>query len=183
MMKMPTQPESGAPGPLARGRSQPVAQDEEGAEPMPDAEQPEGEAGSMDMGKMQELHDLILARAQDILAKHPQELLTAMKADPVQAAVKFGVQAIRTVVSAAEKATGAQIPYEVIQAVAIDMLHMIAQIGVEKGLIPDEQLEPFVKESMQQGFIEYLRQDQAEGKITPDQIKQIKKKNFPLISR
>ena len=51
-----------------------------------------------------EMFNLVTGRAMEALSKDPRGLDAALKADPVEAAVSYGVKALWTVADAAEQA-------------------------------------------------------------------------------
>lgn len=114
--------------------------------------------------KMLELVQLVAARAQQALAKSASELDSALKADPVQAAVEFGANALRGVVQAAEQA-GKTLPFEVVINAGVALIQVIATIASEKGYLPDDQIETFLKEVFQQSVSAYAKMDVDDGLI------------------
>lgn len=118
--------------------------------------------------KMQELFKLITARTLEALAHVGKDFDAALRADPVQAAVQFGTSALRSVVGGATKA-GVKAPFEVIFAAGLQTIKEIGAIAAEKGYLPDDQIEVFLKEALQQSLQRYTQLDMKDGLISPEQ--------------
>lgn len=114
--------------------------------------------------RLLELVQLVVARTRDALAASPSELDTALKADPVQAAVQFGTRALRGVATAAEQA-GKPLSFEVLVNAGLVVIQDIASIAVEKGYMAEGEIETFLKEVFQQSIAAYARMDLDDGKI------------------
>lgn len=119
--------------------------------------------------RLLELVQLVVARTREALVASAGELDTALKADPVQAGVEFGVRALRAVVGAAEEA-GKPLSFEVVINAGIVVIQDIASIAVEKGYLADGEIETFLKEVFQQSIAAYARMDMDEGKLTKEQM-------------
>ena len=52
----------------------------------------------------------------------------------------------------------------------IQLVKDVAGIANEAGVVPDEKLEGFLQDVMQQSIAEYLRMDADEGLISPEQM-------------
>lgn len=115
--------------------------------------------------KLLEAFGVIVARVRQALAKVAPDLDSALKAQPVTAAVNFGVAALRQVVAAAEQA-GVQLPPEAVLAAGMQMLKDLAEIALQKGYIREAELQPFLKEGFQQAIARYTQLDAKEGRIS-----------------
>lgn len=144
----------------------------EGSESEP-GEPGEGGQGAATMGqpeidpRMLDLAQLVASRALDALAKVGGEFRSALKADPVQASVEFGTHALRQVAQAATEA-GKPLPFEVVMAAGMMVIKEMAAIAVEAGLLPEEQIETFLKEVLQQSIATYARLDRQDGLINDE---------------
>ncbi|MBI5270698.1 MAG: hypothetical protein HY856_13585 [Burkholderiales bacterium] len=116
-----------------------------------------------------ELTQLVVARTLDALSKVGKELDTAMRADPIAAAVQFGTTSLRTVVMAAMRARR-NIPFEVVMAAGMEVIKHLASIANEKGYLPDEQIETFLKEVLQQSMAQYAKLDMQDGMLKPGEV-------------
>jgi hypothetical protein len=125
--------------------------------------------------KVVELFNLVVARTMQALTKVAPGLDAALKADPVQGAVKFGVQALRTVVMAAQKA-GKSIPFEVVLNAGMQVIKEIAGIANDKGYLPDNQIETFLKEVLQQSIAQYAQLDAKDGVLSQGQLAQLQQR-------
>lgn len=166
------------PGEAAE-RETPAMEADEEANPEMEAGEP-GEA--MEGGAQQdidprlvELSQLVVARVRQALEKTAPELQTALKADPVQAAVEFGTRSLRAVAMAAEQA-GKALPFEAILVAGMQTIKDIGEIANELGYLPDEQIETFLKESFQQSIAAYARMDMDEGLIDDQSLQAIQQK-------
>ena len=127
-------------------------------------EQPGDDGAAAVDPRLLELVQLVVARTRDALAASASELDTALKADPVQAAIEFGVRALRGVASAAEEA-GKPLSFEVVINAGVVVIQDIASIAVEKGYLQEAGIETFLKEVFQQSVAAYARLDMDDGKI------------------
>lgn len=141
---------------------------------MEDMEAMGAEGGSVDP-RMMEAFQLTLARVREALTKVAPDLDAALKADPVQGAVEFGVTAVREVAMAAQKA-GRNLPFEVLLATGMQTIKDLAEIANDKGYLPDEQIEPMLKEAFQQSMTKYVQLDAEQGLISPEDMQAVQQK-------
>lgn len=113
--------------------------------------------------------DMLLGRARQIMGETAEEWMQALKLDPVATAVKFGTQTLRHLAQQSEQAGQPVDPAVLIHA-GIQLVKDVAGIANEAGVVPDEKLEPFLQDVMQQSIAEYLRMDADEGLISPEQM-------------
>lgn len=135
----------------------------------------EGQGGQQVDPRMMELFQLTVGRVREGLAAVAQNLDAALKADPLEATIKFGTEVLRKVVMAASKA-GKQIPFEVIMATGMQTIKDLAGIAVEKGYMDEGQLESFMKEAFQRSLTRYTQLDMADGLIDQSQVSQLQQK-------
>lgn len=119
----------------------------------------------------QQQFDLLLGRAREMMEASSDEWIAALKADPIQGAVTLGTQTIRSLVKMSEKA-GQKVDPAVLFHVGLQFVKDIAGLVNTAGLVPDDQLEVFIKEVTQQSLASYLEDDEAEGLIKPAQAQQ-----------
>lgn len=122
-----------------------------------------------------ELANLVVSRVRQAMAASGQELATALKADPVQAAVEIGTGAVREVAKAADEA-GKPIPFEVLLVAGMQALKDLAALANELGYLPDEQIESFLKEGFQQSVRAYAEMDMADGLIDDQALQEVQQK-------
>lgn len=122
--------------------------------------------------QMVEAVQLVAARAQEVLAQSAQDLDAALSANPVKAAVEFGVRALRGVAGAAEQA-GRQLPFAVLLNAGLVIIQVIADIANQKGYLGDEDIEPFLKEVFQQSVTAYAKLDARDGKLQPKDMQAV----------
>ena len=113
--------------------------------------------------------DMLLGRARQIMGETAEEWMQALKLDPVTTAVKFGTQTLRHLAQQSEQAGQPVDPAVLIHA-GIQLVKDVAGIANEAGVVPDEKLEGFLQDVMQQSIAEYLRMDADEGLISPEQM-------------
>ena len=113
--------------------------------------------------------DMLLGRARQIMGETAEEWMQALKLDPVATAVKFGTQTLRHLAQQSEQAGQPVDPAVLIHA-GIQLVKDVAGIANEAGVVPDEKLEGFLQDVMQQSIAEYLRMDADEGLISPEQM-------------
>lgn len=113
--------------------------------------------------------DMLLGRARQIMGETAEEWMQALKLDPVTTAVKFGTQTLRHLAQRSEQAGQPVDPAVLIHA-GIQLVKDVAGIANEAGVVPDEKLEGFLQDVMQQSIAEYLRMDADEGLISPEQM-------------
>jgi hypothetical protein len=142
------------------------------------AEQPQAappqQAAKVDP-KLVALVELVASRTMQALAQVGPDLDAALKADPVDAAVKFGTQALRQVVMAAMQA-GKELPFDAIVNAGMVVIKELAAIANDKGYLPDEQIETFLKEVFQQSLAEYTRLDMKDGMLTQGDMQAMQEK-------
>ena len=113
--------------------------------------------------------DMLLGRARQIMGETAEEWMQALKLDPVATAVKFGTQTLRHLAQQSEQAGQPVDPAVLIHA-GIQLVKDVAGIANEAGVVPDDKLESFLQDVMQQSIAEYLRMDADEGLISPEQM-------------
>ncbi len=117
--------------------------------------------------EQQEQFDLLLGRARQIMAADADLWLKALKQAPVAAAVKMGTQVLRNLAQQSEKA-GQPVDPAVLMHVGVTMVKDIAGVVNDHGIVPDEQIEDFLQQVMQESMAEYMRMDADEG-LMPEQ--------------
>lgn len=122
-----------------------------------------------------ELANLVVSRVRQAMAGNGSELASALKADPVQAAVEIGTGAVREVAKAAAEA-GKPIPFEVLLVAGMQALKDLAALASELGYLPDEQIESFLKEGFQQSVAAYAQMDMADGLIDEQALQSVQQK-------
>lgn len=110
--------------------------------------------------------DMLLGRARQIMGETAEEWMQALKLDPVTTAVKFGTPTLRYLAQQSEQAGQPVDPAVLIHA-GIQLVKDVAGIANEAGVVPDEKLEGFLQDVMQQSIAEYLRMDADEGLLQP----------------
>lgn len=120
-----------------------------------------------------ELFDLVVGRTMKALSQSAQDLDAALKADPVQATVKFATAALRTVAQGAGDA-GKPISFDILAQAGMQVIKEIAGIANEKGYLPDEGIETFLKEAFQQSLSEYTKMDAADGTLKKEDLDKVK---------
>lgn len=141
-----------------------LAQQGEPQDPSMDAEpgQTEQAAKQPASPEQQAQFDMLLGRARQIMGETAEEWMQALKLDPVATAVKFGTQTLRHLAQQSEQAGQPVDPAVLIHA-GIQLAKDVAGIANEAGVVPDEKLEGFLQDVMQQSIAEYLRMDADEG--------------------
>ncbi|EJE50111.1 hypothetical protein PMI14_05316 [Acidovorax sp. CF316] len=115
---------------------------------------------------------MLLGRARQIMGEQAQEWRQAMEADPVEAAVRMGTQTLRFLAMDSEKA-GQPVDPAVLLHAGVQLVKDIAGVANDAGLVPDDQLEPFLQQVMQESIAEYMRMDADEGLMpSPEQLQQ-----------
>lgn len=150
----------------------------EAGEPGESAEAPEPGEGGAQAGvdpKLMELSSLVVARVRDALAAAGEDLKTTLKADPVQGAVEIGTRAVREVAMGAEKA-GRALPFEAILVAGMQVIKDMAEIAVELGYLPEDQIETFLKEVFQQSVRAYAKLDMDAGLIDQQSLAAVQQK-------
>ena len=115
----------------------------------------------------QKQFDMLLGRAREMMGHTGEEWIAALKADPVKAAVKMGTGTLREMATASAKA-GQEVDPAVLLHVGIQFVKDIAGVANAAGAVPDDQLEPFLKDVMSQSIMEYLRADAQDGLLSPE---------------
>lgn len=106
--------------------------------------------------------DLLLGRARQVMGENGEQLIAAIKADPVQMGVMFGTRTLRELAMMSEKA-GQPVDPAVLIHVGITLIQDIAGLANEAGMVPDEQLEDYIRQVTQESLAEYLRMDAEDG--------------------
>lgn len=139
-----------------------------------DAEGGEGKSGEKTYTKEdRELFDLVVGRTMKALAQSADDLDRAMKADPIEAAVQFGTSALRTVAQGAGDA-GQEISFDILAQAGMQVIKELAGIANEKGYLPDEEIETFLKEAFQQSLSQYTKMDAADGTLKKEDLAKVK---------
>ena len=110
--------------------------------------------------------DMLLGRARQIMGETAEEWMEALKLNPVTAAVQFGTQTLRHLAQQSEQAGQPVDPAVLIHA-GIQLVKDVAGVANEAGVVPDDKLESFLQDVMQQSIGEYLRMDADEGVLQP----------------
>jgi len=152
-------------------------------QPQP-AAAPEGDEAQMGMPTgapdpaMMELFSTTVDYTRQMLAEGAEEVLAAMRVDPVAAAVKFGVRALRTVVQSAEEA-GSPLPPEVVLAAGVQTIKDLGAVAEANDLLSEDQDDVFIKEAMQQAIAEFAQLDSDEGLIGEEEMAQLQSAGVP----
>lgn len=118
--------------------------------------------------EQQEQFDMLLGRARQAMADTAQEWIAALEKDPVRAAVHMGTTLLRNLAMKSEKA-GVPVDPAVLIHVGVTLVKDIAGIANDRGMVPDEKLEEFLQQVMQQSLAEYMRRDADDGLMpTPE---------------
>lgn len=120
--------------------------------------------------QQQKQFDLILGRARQMMEQAGQEWMSALKANPVQAAVTMGTHTVRELVGMSEKA-GQKVDPAVLFNVGVQFVKDIAGVANAGGFVPDAELPNFLKDVMSQSIMEYLSADSQDGLIKPQDKK------------
>lgn len=110
--------------------------------------------------------DMLLGRARQILGETAKEWKSAMDIDPAGTAVKFGTQTLRMLAMDSEKA-GQPVDPGVLLHVGVQLVKDIAGVANDTGMVPDDQIEGFLQQVMQESIAEYMRMDADEGLMPP----------------
>jgi len=108
--------------------------------------------------------DTLLGSCRQVIGGTAEEWMSALKVNPVAAAVKMGTQTVRYFARQYEKA-GQPFAPEVIIHVGITLVKDIAGVVNDAGLVPDDKLEGYLKDVTQQSIAEYMRMDAEDGKM------------------
>ena len=173
-------------GALAQAQEEPVlpgdpqtpddSMEHEGAEPAEfEAKEGVAEGGEEKTytAEDRELFDLVVGRTMKALSESAQDLDVALKADPVQAAVEFGTSALRTVAMGAGDA-GKPISFDILAQAGMQVIKELAGIANDKGYLPDEEIETFLKEAFQQSLSKYTKMDAADGTLKQEDLAKVK---------
>lgn len=112
--------------------------------------------------QQQEQFDLILGRARQLMAETGPAWVSAIRKDPVMAAVKMGVQTVREIAKMSNDA-GVPVDPVVLIHVGLTLIKDIAGLANDGGIIPDDGLEGYIQEVTQLSIAEYMRLDADEG--------------------
>ncbi|MDZ7863180.1 hypothetical protein [Acidovorax sp.] len=112
--------------------------------------------------RQQAQFDMLLGRARQMMGEQAQAWREAMDIDPAQAAVRMGTQTLRYLAQQSEKA-GQPVDPAVLLHVGVQFVKDIAGLANDAGMVPDEQLEPFLQQVMQESIAEYMRMDADDG--------------------
>lgn len=142
---------------------------QQGAQPDMPADQPPEQGGQQPATPEQQAQfDMLLGRARQVMGETAEEWMQALKLNPVSAAVNFGTQTLRHLAQQSEQAGQPVDPAVLIHA-GVQLVKDVAGVANEAGVVPDEQLESFLQDVMQQSIAEYLRMDADEGLLQPGQ--------------
>lgn len=111
--------------------------------------------------------DMLLGRARQMLGESAEQWRDAMQQDPVRGAVSLGTQTVRFLAQESEKA-GQPVDPAVLLHVGVQFVKDIAGLANDTGMVPDDQIEPFLQQVMQESIAEYMRMDADEG-LMPEQ--------------
>lgn len=128
----------------------------------PAPEQPTASKAQQASPEMQAQFDTLLGSCRQVIGGTAEEWMSALNVDPVAAAVKMGTQTVRYFVQQYEKA-GKPFDPAVIIHVGVTVVKDIAGVVNEAGLVPDDKLEQYLQEVMQQSIAEYMRMDAEDG--------------------
>lgn len=136
-------------------------------------------AGGEQAGAMgeqdRELFDLLVARTLEAVQNSADDFDVALKADPVKAAVEFGTSALHAVTLGADDA-GQQISFPVLVQAGMQVIKEIGAIANDKGYLPDEGIETYLKEAFQQSLQKFVKLDGDAGKIKPEELQAVQQK-------
>jgi hypothetical protein len=111
--------------------------------------------------------DLLLGRARQLMGEAGEQWLATLEAAPVDGAVTLGTQTLRQLVQMSEQA-GQPVDPVVLIHVGLQFCKDIAGIANAAGIVPDEQIESFLRDAMQQSMAEYLRMDAEDGLLSEE---------------
>ena len=111
--------------------------------------------------------DLLLGRSRQIMGEAAEEWLGTLQADPVEGAVTLGTATLRQLAMMSEKA-GQPVDPVVLINVGVQLVKDIAAVVNEAGLVPDEQIEGYLKDTMSRSMMEYLKMDAEDGLLSPE---------------
>jgi hypothetical protein len=113
----------------------------------------------------QEQFDMILGRARQVMEDAGEQWISALKADPMMAAVRMGTSTVRQMATMSEKA-GQPVDPMVLFHVGVQFCKDIASVALAAGAIQENEVEAFLKDSMAQSIMEYLKLDAKDGLIS-----------------
>lgn len=116
--------------------------------------------------RQQAQFDMLLGRARQIMGEQAQAWRQAMQIDPADAAVRMGTQTLRFLAMESEKA-GQPVDPAVLLHAGVQLVKDVAGLANDAGMVPDEQLEPFLQQVMQESIAEYMRMDAEDGLMPP----------------
>ncbi len=116
--------------------------------------------------RQQAQFDMLLGRARQMMGGMAREWKDAMQIDPARAAVRLGTQTLRFLAMESGKA-GQPVDPAVLLHVGMQFVKDIAGLANDAGMVPDEQLEPFLQQVMQESIAEYMSMDAKEGLMPP----------------
>lgn len=119
----------------------------------------------------QKQFDLLLGRSREMMEKNGEQWLQAMQADPAEAAVTLGVQTVREMANMSEKA-GQKVDPAVLINVGVQFIKDIAAVANAAGAVPDDQIEAYLKQVTSEFLMEYLRLDEEDGLLSPQEADQ-----------
>jgi len=117
--------------------------------------------------EQQNQFDMLVGRARQIMGRDAEVWLTALEKSPTKAAVKMGTNVLRQLAMESEK-SGYPVDPAVLLHAGVTLVKDIAGIANEAGIVPDEQLESFLQQVMQESIAEYMRRDADDG-LMPEQ--------------
>lgn len=138
----------------------------QGALPSPQAPQAAPAGKTSPSPRQQAQFDMLLGRARQLMGEQAQQWRQAMEVDPAQAAVRLGTQTLRFLAMQSDKA-GEPVDPAVLLHAGVQLVKDVAGLANDAGLVPDEQLEPFLQQVMQESMAEYMRMDADEGLLPP----------------
>jgi hypothetical protein len=118
--------------------------------------------------KQQAQFDLLLGRARQMLAETGEELIATLQKEPVDGAVTLGTTTLRELVMMSEK-SGQPVDPVVLIHTGVQLCKDIAAIANTAGLVSDEDLPQYLKDTMSQSMMAYLEMDREEGLLSPEE--------------
>lgn len=113
----------------------------------------------------QQQFDMILGRARQVMEDAGEQWIAALKADPMMASVNMGTATIRQMATMSEKA-GQPVDPTVLFHVGVQFCKDIAAVALAAGAIEEDEIKSFLKDSMAQSIMEYLKLDAQDGLIS-----------------
>lgn len=116
--------------------------------------------------------DMLLGRARQMMGESAAEWKAALEINPAGAAVQLGTRTLRFLAQESEK-SGQPVDPAVLLHAGIQLVKDIAGVANDAGLVPDERLESFLQDVMQQSLAEYMRMDAEDGLLPrPEDLRQ-----------